>query len=209
MDRFPVTRAQYLEFVKKNPEWRKSQIAAVFADPHYLSDWSSDLSIGNSAPADAPVTRISWFAANAYCESLGKNLPTVDQWEYVAEDAGRSTPLIRKIALDWYARPNESTIPSVNTSWINQYGVSGLFGLVWEWTLDFNSSMGGDESRNGGAQDNNLFCGSGSIGALDPTDYVSFMRYSFRKSVKASYTTQNLGFRCVEERKEEKKNGKQ
>jgi formylglycine-generating enzyme len=31
----------------------------------------------------------------------------------------------------------------------------------------------------------------------DTTDYPAFMRYSMRASLKASYTTDNLGFRCA------------
>lgn len=38
----------------------------LFADAHYLEEWPSDLQLGALNP-HSPVTRISWFAATAYC----------------------------------------------------------------------------------------------------------------------------------------------
>src|SRR5262249_36977768 len=64
----PVTNGQYLEFVRRHPEWRKSRIARLFAEESYLASWRNDL----SPPPDSlsvPVTQVSWFAAGAYCES--------------------------------------------------------------------------------------------------------------------------------------------
>ena len=45
--------------------------------------------------------------------------------------------------------------------------------------------------------DKDLFCGSGSVNATDLMNYAAFMRYAFRGSIKANYTTKNLGFRCA------------
>ena len=69
----------------------------------------------------------------------------------------------------------------------------GLVGLVWEWTRDFNSMMSGQDLRASSVR----FCGGSSLGAADPSDYASFMRYAMRESLKAAYTTGNLGFRCA------------
>ncbi len=58
----PVSNAQYLDFVREHPEWRKSQVDKLFAEDRYLANWSDDL--GPPADAlDAPVTFVSWFAA--------------------------------------------------------------------------------------------------------------------------------------------------
>lgn len=86
IDRFPVTNAEYLEFVKANPQWRRSQVLPLFADEHYLSHWLGDLEIDSDGiQAPSPVVNISWFAAKAYCRWRGKRLPTVDEWERVAQ----------------------------------------------------------------------------------------------------------------------------
>lgn len=199
MDRFPVTNEQFLTFVKANPEWRKSRIKPIFTDGHYLERWISDFKIRNRREKHSPVTHVSWFAAQAYCEWKGKSLPTVDQWEFAAQDSGKSVEANRQRILAWYSSPSPKVFPAVGSTSKNIFGISDLQGLIWEWTLDFNSLIQGQEAREDGTKDNNLFCGNGSQGALDATDYVSFMRYGFRNSLKANYTVATLGFRCVKE----------
>src|SRR5688572_1436686 len=39
----PVTNAEYLEFVRANPKWRRSVVKRLFADDGYLRHWSDDL----------------------------------------------------------------------------------------------------------------------------------------------------------------------
>ncbi len=48
MDETAVTNSEFLEFVKANPEWRKSKVNRLFADTNYLRHWENDLSIGKS-----------------------------------------------------------------------------------------------------------------------------------------------------------------
>jgi formylglycine-generating enzyme required for sulfatase activity len=193
LDRDPVTNREFLDFVRSHPEWRKSQIKRIFADPQYLAHWPSDLALQSALDADRPVTHVSWFAAEAYCRAKGKNLPTTDQWEYALADAGRDRDAVRTKILAWYGQTGAHELPAVHTVSANGFGVRGLVGLVWEWTLDFNSLMSGADLRGNGTQ----FCGGGSLGASDPGDYASFMRYSMRSSLKAWYTTNVLGFRCA------------
>ena len=84
MDVYPVTNEEYLQFVKKYPKWRKSNVKSLFADANYLRGWKLDTILGDNQLLKAPITNISWFAANDYCECQGKRLPTIDEWEYVA-----------------------------------------------------------------------------------------------------------------------------
>src|SRR5690348_12222257 len=134
MDRFPVTNAQFLTFVATHPEWRKSAVRPIFADAHYLAHWPGDFAL-RSGDAVRPVTHVSWFAAETYCESQGKALPTTDQWEYALADRDRSDVPRRQQILAWYARPGSQEIPTLQSAAANGYGVRGLVGLVWEWTL--------------------------------------------------------------------------
>lgn len=190
MDRYPVTKSEFAIFLSAHPEWRKSRVQSLYADSNYLDDWKDDLHFGNETNDGlTPMTHVSWFAARAYCQAQGKDLPTTDQWEYVADDGGRGSSK----NLEWYAEPNSPRLPKVTSASTNGFGVSGLYGLIWEWTLDFSSAIPTDEDGN------DQFCGAGSLGAADSSDYASFLRYAFRSSLKASYTTKNLGFRCVQE----------
>lgn len=199
MDTYPVTNGEFLKFVQKNFEWRRSKISRVFADESYLKHWKSDLKLKTSSDLNRPVTQVSWFAANAYCQSLGRDLPTTDQWEYAIDDAGRNSEDLKQTILTWYSSPNSKSLPKVGLTAKNSYGIHDLIGVIWEWTIDFNSTMLGSELRNSGTKDEDLFCGAGSLNAQDASDYAKFMRYSFRGSLKAEYTTANLGFRCARE----------
>jgi sulfatase modifying factor 1 len=197
MDRHAVTNAEFLGFVTRHPEWRRSRVKPIFADEHYLASWRSDLELADPRDAGRPVTEVSWFAASAYCEAEGAELPSIDQWEYALWDQGRDRDGVRARSLAWYEKPATEKPAPVATAPVNGYGVAGLVGAIWEWTLDFNSVPSGEESRDPGARNSTLFCGGGSLGALDPTDYAAYMRFAVRASLKANFTTGTLGFRCV------------
>lgn len=202
MDVYPVTNGEFLAFVRQHPEWRRSHVKRLFAEGTYLSHWQGDLALGPLAPADSPVVHVSWFAARAYLRAQGKDLPTVDQWEYVAaaserdRDASRDLAFIDRLRA-WYGLPVPSPMPPVTTGFRNVYGVRGLHGLGWEWTLDFNSALVSGESRADSALERSLYCGSGASGANDFENYPAFMRYAMRSSLQARYAVGSLGFRGV------------
>lgn len=185
----PVTNAEFLDFVAAHPQWRKSRIKSLFADDRYLKRWPSDLKLADAAERNAPVTDVSWFAAEAYCKARGFRLPTTEQWEYALTDAGRGQDKIRARSLEWFAEPNEARLPTIGAGPANGYGLRDMVGLVWEWTLDFDAyAMTADGA---------LTCGGAAAGAADLADYPAFMRYSMRASLKTNYTADNLGFRCA------------
>ncbi len=206
MDVYPVTNQEYLEFVKEYQNWKRSNVIALFADGNYLREWKSDSVLGENQSLSAPITNISWFAAKAYCECQDKRLPTIDEWEYVAM-ADEQSPDARYLEtyneyiLSWYEKPKTFN-NEIGSTFKNYWNVYDLHGLVWEWTLDFNSVLISGESRKDVDNDSNLFCGSAAIGATDLMNYAAFMRYAIRGSVKAKYTMKNLGFRCVKDIKQ-------
>ena len=206
MDVYPVTNQDYLEFINKYPKWKRSQVKKIFADDNYLITWNSDIELGNQQVLLAPITNISWFAANDYCQCQGKRLPTVDEWEYVAM-ANKDLPDARQLdsyntyILGWYEKPRTFN-NEIGSTFKNYWNVYDLHGLVWEWTSDFNSVMISGESRKDVDNDSNLFCGSAAIGATDLMNYAAFMRYATRGSLKAKYAMKNLGFRCVKDIKQ-------
>lgn len=202
LDRFPVTNAEFLAFVRENPKWRRSQVSRLFADSSYLETWYSDLELGPNAPADAPVVRVSWFAARAYARWHGKRLPSTAEWEraaaagYTVEDGKNDAAFITDLYA-WLSKPTPATFPSVQSAKANLFGVRGLHGLVWEWVDDFNTAMVTGESRADTGLERNLFCGAGGASSRDTSDYAAFMRFALRSSLKANNTTSSLGFRCA------------
>lgn len=209
LDEHTVTNSEYLEFVKAEPQWRRSKIKKVFADKGYLKHWSGDLDLGANAEKikNSPVINVSWFAARAYAKWKGKRLPTLIEWEYVASASpnkplvGRDKQFVQQI-LDWYSRPNPETLPSVGQEEPNFYGIYDMHGLIWEWVQDFNTIFISGESRADQGELKQFYCAAGSSVAseADKENYAAFLRYAFRGSLEADYSVGNLGFRCAKDK---------
>jgi formylglycine-generating enzyme required for sulfatase activity len=146
--------------------------------------------------------RVSWFAARAYARALGLRLPTTAEWELAAaagytQPDGKSDAAMKRDLYAWLARPVPVVLADVATTRLNFHGIRALHGLVWEWVDDFNTAMVTGESRADSGLERDLFCGAGSVGAKDTTDYAAFMRQALRSSLQANNTTTSLGFRCA------------
>lgn len=205
LDVYPVSNADYLTFVKENPEWSRQHTKAVFADQNYLRSFTEGLDAAayDQSFLKQPVTNVSWFAARAYCAWEEKRLPTTHEWEWAARSSethpdGSIDPGFYQRMLDWYSRPTSGRPDTVGSTFKNYYGVYDMHGLVWEWVNDFQSTILTGESRTDKSATINLFCGAGASSATAVDDYVAFMRYAFRSSLKAAYTVRVLGFRCAQ-----------
>ena len=137
MDVHEVTNAQYKQFVDANPEWQKDRIPSAYHDGNYLKYWE-----GNDYPQgqdNHPVVYVSWYAAMAYADWVGKRLPTEAEWEKAARGG-----LINQ-AYSWgnfidpgkanYSGKIGGTTP-VGNYLANEYGLYDMVGNVWEWCLD-------------------------------------------------------------------------
>jgi formylglycine-generating enzyme len=198
----PVTRGEYRVFLTSHPQWQRASTPAVFADASYLIDGPALTDAPATGDADRrPVTSVSWFAAQAFCESEGARLPTWLEWEYSAaadetrRDA-RADPAWRRRILSWYERPASRALPAVGGT-ADVDGVSNLNGLVWEWVDDFNALFIASDSRTQGDPDRLKFCGAGAISIVDRENYAVLMRIALLSSLTAADTTSSLGFRCA------------
>ena len=194
LQQHPVTNAEYLNFVLTHPQWQRDHVATVFASADYLSHWQAPTELGTQALPLQPVTRVSWFAAAAYCESQQARLPTWVEWELAAAASGtshdaRTDTAWRQRILDWYARPLDKELAMVAQSAPDINGLYDLHGLVWEWVLDFNSLMNSNEAQQ--------FCGSGALTLRQKDNYAVLMRVALLSSLRAADTTHALGFRCA------------
>lgn len=199
--REPVTNAEFLAFVGSHPEWRRDLVKRLFAEPRYLEHWQSATELGAAAPPEQPVTRVSWFAAEAFCESENARLPLWNEWEFAAAaDATRADarpdPAWREKILTWYAKPSNGDVAAIGGE-ANLYGARDLHGLVWEWVDDFNALLVASDSRDQDDPDRLKFCGAGALNLRDRDNYAVLMRIALLSSLKAVDTTPNLGFRCA------------
>jgi len=204
MMRAPVTNAEFLAFVKANPQWRRGAAPRVFAESRYLQHWSGPLSPGPAAQPRQPVVNVSWFAADAYCTAQGARLPTWNEWEYVAaadelrRDARRD-PVWRERILAWYSRPSKDALPRVGMQARNAYGIGDIHGLVWEWTEDWSALLVDADNRKQGDADKAKFCGAGALSMDDRENYAVLMRVAMLSSLGGADITPNLGFRCAKD----------
>jgi formylglycine-generating enzyme len=191
LDETPVTNAQFSTFLAKHPEWQRDRVKKLFADDRYLEQLTT-------APAKAPVVRVSWFAARAYCTAQNGRLPTEREWELAAAasdkqlDASRD-PAFQSKVVGWYTQVTPTVLPKVGGA-KNAWGVRDMHGLVWEWIDDFNAALVEADSRD---PERKPFCGGAGATSRDPSAYAAFMRIALRSSLDARSTTAVLGFRCA------------
>jgi len=194
LQRHPVTNAEFLAFITGHPEWRRDAVPVVLADQGYLSHWIGPVEPRPEVAAE-PVTRISWFAAEAYCEAQQARLPRWYEWEFAAAASNlrpdaRDDAAWRQQVLDWYSRPGGGRLQPVAAGPANYYGLHDLHGLVWEWVQDFNSLLPADA-------DPEKFCGSGAQNLQQKDNYAVLMRIAMLGSLHGADTGHSLGFRCA------------
>lgn len=201
MDTAPVTNEQFGVFVRSHPQWRRDRVSRLYADGEYLRHWSSPAGPGQDA-MNQPVTHVSWYAARAYCEARGARLPTWYEWEWAAAASetqidARGSPEWKQQILAWYAKPASGALSDVGSGPANVYGIHDLHGLVWEWVEDFNGMLVSADNRQQSEPDATRFCGPGALTMEQKEHYAILMRVAMLSSLKASYTTATMGFRCA------------
>ena len=138
LDTYPVTNAQFRRFVDANPEWRRDRISSALDNGNYLRHWS-DPDKPLSKP-DHPVVNVNWYSAVAYCNWVGKRLPSEAEWEYAA--GGRLNWIFPwgnepadKIRANYLAG-NLNTTSAIGSYPANPLGLFDLAGNVWEFLAD-------------------------------------------------------------------------
>ena len=196
-----VTNAEFAAFVRQHPEWQRGTAPALFVAPAYLSGWRSPTDYSPMA-ADAPAIHVSWFAAQAYCESEHARLPRWYEWEFAAAgdatraDARDDEAWLAAI-LHWYADAGKNTPRSVASTPANFYGIHDLHGLVWEWVEDYSGLFVNADSRAKGEQKLLDYCGGAAATLADRRNYAILMRLALLSAMEANQDGGNLGFRCA------------
>ena len=195
LDVTAVTNEQFAEFVAENKQWQRSEVPAVFANNDYLAHWRGSSPDIESLGENRPVTHVSWFAANAYCQWAGGRLPTLNEWEYSAQlmdfDSQKEAKQFTARLMSWYSNVDTKNSAKIGSTGIETiHGVKDQFGLIMEWVQDFKPPV---------ADDLSLDCGT--VGRMQQLgnaySYVASIRYITRMSYTPTSTTATMGFRCA------------
>ena len=220
MDQYPVTNAQYKEFLDVNPAWRKSPkwyelgnkhnttIPNKYHDGDYLKHWT--YSIYPDEYADHPVVWVSWYAAMAYAQWIGKRLPTEAEWEKAARGGltGLKYPWGDSIDLSNANYDLDvSKTTSVGTYPANGFGLYDMVGNVREWCLDrWEKGFYVSSPHNNPVSDGSIneiidsFTSIKTSRVLRGGSWVSTpqnARVAYRSGTPPFFTCMNIGFRCV------------
>ena len=145
IDQFEVTNQEYKAFVDsgayRNPalwhhEFRDGERSLSFDEAMARfrdqtgrpapATW--EVGSFTAGTADHPVAGVSWYEAAAYCESVGKALPTMFHWSAAARPALTSTALLPT------ANVGERGLLPVGSVPAGLYGTRDMAGNVKEWT---------------------------------------------------------------------------
>lgn len=202
IDKYSVNNLNFLKFVLNNPFWDFNNAKSIFCDDEYLSHWRVTNDFNDIVYMS--IVNVSWFSASSYCEFLSCRLPCIDEWEYAAVFEKQSLLKDSEFKnsnniLNWYIRFKSPDSFNIYNMPCNTSGICGMHGFIWEWVQDFSSVILINTDAEGGGLEELLYCGATTINAIDPSDYVAFMRFSFRNTLEANYSMSKLGFRCVKD----------
>lgn len=156
---------------------------------------AEDYSVLPSSYQDHPVTYVSFYGAQAYCDNIGMKLPTEEQWELAANNAtypwGFTTPdcTYANAGLSESEEYCEGDTVSVFSTDFDNGVVDGIYhlaGNVAEWTQTRIEDDDKDEF-----QEERVVKG----GSWDSTP--DQLKVSDSETLIPTKTRYNLGFRCV------------
>lgn len=186
LDIYETTNREFLEFVKANPSYRRSNKDKAWNDTDYLGRWDKDLEYADKYDK-LPVVYVSQIVAKVYCKWKGKRLPSSLEWGLAAGQGNRKYP--------WGNKEPNIKIANFNTTMTfgnpkpgdshplgaTPEGIMHMAGNVWELT---STIVGGEVVTRGGSY-------------FDPADVISNNYEGVRSTDPLTYSSRFIGFRCA------------
>jgi formylglycine-generating enzyme required for sulfatase activity len=187
IDQFEVTNADFARFVEAMGYQTDAEKEGR------SKNWRDDA----EGQDNHPVVRVSWNDAVAYCEWVGKRLPTEAEWEKAARGTeGWMYPW----GDEW--DPSKANVKETGLrgtaavgsfgAGASSYGVEDMAGNVWEWTADWY------EPYPGSTYDSEYFGQKFKVvrggGWFETDDAV---RTTNRDLTSVTAANDDIGFRCA------------
>jgi len=189
IDQFEVTNEQFVKFVEETDYVTDAEKAGETSWRYYAT-----------GKPDHPVVKVSWNDAKAFCEWLGKRLPTEAEWEKAARGTdGRIYPW----GNTWDAgRVNAKESGYRGTTAVGSfpagaspYGVMDMAGNVAEWTADwfqpYPGYPGGDNEAQYFGEKYRVIRGGGWFSDREQ------VRTTERSASSMTLANDDVGFRCA------------
>ncbi len=217
IERTEVTYEQYIAFL--NLMGPRSHLTGCEGNPCVATRNESDASniSFNSQTYDVndvinnlPVVNVTWYGANAYCDALGRRLPTEAEWEFAARGtdgriypwggAGPFDTSLAKTNRPVTDNPLEIGAVPVGSyaTGASPYGVLDMAGNVAEWVNDWYSATYYSQPDASGADPQGPLGGTERVVRGGSWDAVPFFARSVhRQSAVPNGSEPWLGFRCA------------
>lgn len=202
IDRTEVTNAQYTVFLNENGNASEGGVTWFDVDgsnAHITSQ--SGLFQAEGSFGDHPVTYVSWYGAQAYCEWVGGSLPTEAQWEYAARGTdnriypwGNQSP--SEELANYVLNVGNTTPVGSYPLGASPFGAWDMAGNVWEWVADWY----GADYYSSSPEANPQGPETGSNKVLRGGSWLNNQPY-LRAASRVDYTPDHgdnlIGFRCL------------
>jgi len=212
MERTEVSYQQYLAFL--NAMGPGSHRNGCFGQPCLLTSNESDTSnvafdsanyTVNSVIDNFPVANVTWFGARAYCEAVGRRLPTEAEWERAARG---DSDFIYPWSDTWVEanaktnRPKDAPAGAVAVDsypeGASPFGMLNVAGNVAEWVSDWYDDRFYGRPESGLPDPTGPASGTQKVvrgGSWDTPPF--FARTMHRQSLEPNQAGIWLGFRCA------------
>ena len=151
-----------------------------------------------------PINHVSWYGAQAYCESVGARLPTEAEWEYAARGKdgriypwGNEAPDADKAVFQSESFENLKPVDALPDG-ASPFNIFGMAGSMWEWTADWYDETYYEDSPQFNPQGPET--GLTRVirgGAWPNNNRADRIRASNRSSLTPDFISATVGFRCA------------
>lgn len=188
IDTYEVTNGQFKSYLMNTMKVSRDQLALGIE----RMGWQQN---------DLPVKNVPWAQARAYCESLGKRLPTEAEWEKAARGPdGNEFPWGSEFNPDYVnAGGEEEDLMPVKSyeQGRSPYGVYNMAGNVMEWVEDWYDAYPGSTYRSKHYGKQRKVARGGSWGGVGHYVIPHYFRTAYRYSYPPEGFYNDVGFRCA------------